>query len=119
MGTNYYYRYNTCNCCQRYEELHIGKSSGGWTFSFHAIDEGRTKINSWKEWREHLQLSGGRIFNEDGECISFVEFKALIEAKKNEKLNHTNYCMEHHREHALRDCFLDSEGHSFNRGWFS
>ena len=39
MGTNFYIRYNKCSCCDRYDELHVGKSSYGWSFSFHSLDE--------------------------------------------------------------------------------
>lgn len=35
MGTNYYYRFNECEHCNRYDEAHVGKQSGGWSFLFH------------------------------------------------------------------------------------
>ena len=46
MGTNYYARYNICKHCNRFDEIHIGKSSAGWQFSFHATHE----IRSYKDW---------------------------------------------------------------------
>lgn len=30
MGTNYYAIKNLCECCNRSDEEHIGKSSAGW-----------------------------------------------------------------------------------------
>ncbi len=40
MGTNYYLTEKPpCECCGReYEQLHIGKSSAGWTFALHVAD---------------------------------------------------------------------------------
>ncbi len=34
MGTNFYYRTNICGHCDRHKEIHVGKSSGGWSFGF-------------------------------------------------------------------------------------
>lgn len=31
MGTNYYWRIKNCDKCGRYEDVHVGKSSAGWT----------------------------------------------------------------------------------------
>ena len=45
MGTNYYTK------TDEGEELHIGKSSFGWTFSFHATDE----IRSYEHWLKYLK----------------------------------------------------------------
>lgn len=30
MGTNFYYRIRNCASCGRYEDIHVGKSSGTW-----------------------------------------------------------------------------------------
>lgn len=34
MGTNYYLRINNCEPCGRYDQIHVGKSSAGWSFGF-------------------------------------------------------------------------------------
>jgi hypothetical protein len=31
MGTNYYWHDRPCEHCGRYETIHVGKQSGGWT----------------------------------------------------------------------------------------
>jgi hypothetical protein len=30
MGTNFYYRTQNCTHCKRFDEIHVGKSSGTW-----------------------------------------------------------------------------------------
>lgn len=36
MGTNYFWRDQPCGTCGRYDEVHVGKSSAGWSFMFRA-----------------------------------------------------------------------------------
>jgi hypothetical protein len=120
MGTNYYHRTNICECCNRYDETHIGKSSGGWTFSFQGFkkayeDDETEEVLSYADWLNRLQ-SGGKIFDEYGDEVSLDEFMALVEMKKGEKRNHTIYCRTHH---PGLDNWLDADGHSFSAGEFS
>jgi len=110
MGTNYYARYNICEFCGRYDELHIGKSSAGWTFIFQAQEDEIT-IKSYKEWIEFLLGEEIKIFDEYGDELTIVDFKDIIENKKKEKHNHTKEYPEGH--------FLDEEGNSFSEGEFS
>ena len=50
MGTNYYITLDACACCGRGgEELHIGKSSGGWCFSLNTHPE--NGIESLEDWK--------------------------------------------------------------------
>ncbi len=46
MGTNYYHGVPPCSKCGHGVDIHIGKASHGWTFSFHGTDT----IRSWKDW---------------------------------------------------------------------
>ena len=70
MGTNYYLRENECPHCGRYDERHIGKSSGGWTFALHVYpDEG---INTLDDWKAILDGSDGSIYDEYGESVCFA-----------------------------------------------
>ena len=86
MGTNYYHRTNICLHCIRYDENHIGKSSGGWTLY---CDE-----------------------------VSFEDFVKLVESKKDEKNNHTEYCKTAHPLQVGMN-WIDDEGNSFSEGEFS
>jgi hypothetical protein len=85
MGTNYYLRKpegETCEHCgraDRYEELHIGKSSAGWKFCF---DNWYKEIPSFDAWKEILNKYPDKIFNEYNERITVKELIELIEAKQ-------------------------------------
>lgn len=109
MGTNYYHHTNTCLHCNRADVEHIGKSSIGWTFSFHATDT----IRSWKDWQK--TLSHGRIFNEYNEQISLNDFIKLVEEKQKVPgaSNHALQGYDNDRN------FVDEEGYSFSEGEFS
>lgn len=79
MGTNYYVAKNFCECCHRYdEEYHIGKSSGGWAFTFQGYPAER--LTSWKSWKEFLKNQ--IIMDEYRERISYDWFVAFVENEK-------------------------------------
>jgi hypothetical protein len=74
MGTNYYLLTNYCEHCKRGDKEHLGKSSGGWTFSFVGSFEIRTK----KDWLYHILDEidkGSKIQNEYGEELSFEDIR--------------------------------------------
>jgi len=133
MGTNYYFRYNICGCCNRYDEIHIGKSSGGWQFLFHAVDEvislktidpksallnqdeSNLRIRSYSQWRSLIdqyvsQYKTASIRDEYGGEISPEDFYTLIDLKKNDK--------SHFEDINDKYCFLDPEGYNFIDGEF-
>jgi hypothetical protein len=118
MGTNYYQLTDRCEHCKRCNRRHIGKSSFGWTFTFHAIPDDR--IESYADWLRELEKQPD-IEDEYGNPVTVEEFKQLVESKKSQEMNHTTYCMTngHDREYAMRNCHLDDEGHSFSKGEFS
>lgn len=111
MGTNYYVKTTKCNCCGHTpEQLHIGKSSAGWQFSFHSTKD----IRSYKQWLEYLKDEV--IEDEYGDVVSLEVFKELVKAKSFEDRNHAEYMMADEDG----DCdFLDDEGHSFTESDFS
>lgn len=82
MGTNYYLRYNECQCCGRYDEVHIGKSSFGWRFAWHGYTEapaGLHPIKSVADWRDAIKK--GTIYNEYGEkqdADTFIQTRLAI-----------------------------------------
>lgn len=79
MGTNYYVAKNLCECCNRYdEEYHIGKSSGGWAFSFQGYREER--LVSWKAWKEFLKNQ--IIKDEYGDTMPYEDFVTMVETYK-------------------------------------
>lgn len=132
MGTNYYFRYNICSCCDRYDQLHIGKSSAGWQFTFHQVDEyidsraldpkaallgdqeTRISISSYAHWKKMIQTyvvdyQTAKIYNEYGDEIEPEALYDIIDKKKSGR-SHGN---------EVRDGLLDPEGNSFITGEFS
>lgn len=98
MGTNYYYHYNICSYCGRSEELHIGKSSGGWYFALHVYPE--KGINDLDDWKKLLSNINIAIKNEYGESVSFKEMINIITKRewhgKNELYN--KWYIDNHAE---------------------
>lgn len=100
MGTNYFMSVNPCPCCGRAEEqLHIGKSSGGWVFSLNTHPEnGITGLDDWQ-----AAWVNNPIKDEYGESISVAEMERIITARKpwkdgGELMRHTvddNFCLAH------------------------
>ena len=74
MGTNYYLRKSICDKCDRYDELHVGKSSAGWHFSLHIIPE--LGINDLESWKKHFV--GNKIFDEYGDEITPEQMICVI-----------------------------------------
>ena len=126
MGTNYYFHRNTCEHCKRSDEpVHIGKSSGGWTFSFQGFrseDDPLGVIKSEADWRRVIAESDGEIFDEYGARVGVTEFWRMVEAKRTAPNNQTTYCRNdpHHSRYGYKVCGYDDEtGSSFTFGEFS
>ncbi len=121
MGTNYYHRTNICNCCNRHDERHIGKSSAGWQFNFQGYynfgEEDKPDIRSFKKWQEILQE--GKIFNEYGEEISFNEFISIVSSKQELNDNKNQYDSCKARGCNLNNDWKDEEGYAFTTAEFS
>lgn len=109
MGTNYYLHVKPCNHCGHAKRtIHIGKSSIGWTFSFHGYPNSwdDPKILCYQDWVDYLQTmtkTDGVIKDEYDKAVPLENLLKLIESKKYERLNHTTYCRIHHPESATWD----------------
>ena len=79
MGTNYYIKPNVCPTCGRGDtEIHLGKSSFGWKFSFQYNGGQYYKnVEEMKTW-----LRGKQIWDEYGHKVTKKEFWEMIEAKQ-------------------------------------
>jgi len=133
VGTNYFLRLNECPGCGRYDELHIGKLSGGWEFGFQGYDVEDIPpiifhgghIRSWADWKD--ALSRGRIFDEYGREVSEEKFVQIVESSRGiwgpdgkPTQNHYDYCQQHYPSSIHPDLeWKDSEGWSFSLGEFS
>ncbi len=75
MGTNYYLHFDVCPCCGNPErKLHIGKSSCGWCFGLHVIDDkwddDAPKIRSLADWQALWNDSASEIYDEYGRAVT-------------------------------------------------
>lgn len=121
MGTNYYHRFNRCDCCNRYDQRHIGMDSWGWEFSFQAFtdDEYKPFLKSWAEWKEALKA--GQIFDEYGEEMPVDKFIAYVEGTKGRK-NHYDAMIDYAKRRGpsyMDGEWKDAEGWSFSTAQFS
>jgi len=87
MGTNYYVTRDTCPMCNHAEtRLHIGKSSAGWKFCFHAINE--LNLKSYRQWMDYISECGA-LFDEYGREFTLDQFLKLVDSKQCDKDNTT------------------------------
>lgn len=107
MGTNYYHKKSIADRVFG-EGTHIGKSSVGWTFSFHATNT----IRSFADWKIVLR-QGGIIVDEYGREMGVEEFIAFVEDKQStEKHNHSLL-------YPSSENYVDEDGYSFSDYEFS
>lgn len=134
MGTNYYVRVPVLKCphCggdtpEGFEDVHIGKLSGGWEFIFRGYKDDSTmpEISSIKDWL--MFLDAKKIFDEYGVEYTITQFVDLVkdsretwlvDGKVKHPQNHFKYCLEHHPRN-MEDQWLDADGWSFNAREFS
>lgn len=75
MSTSYFWRYTACDCCKRFEQIHVGSSANGWTFTFRGWrqeDDGNpfgVDIASRVHWRSIFELFPGDLFDEYGRFV--------------------------------------------------
>ena len=114
MGTNYYTRENECNHCGRFDEIHLGKSSMGWQFSFQYNGGQYYKnVEEMKEWTK-----GKTIKNEYGELVKYDNFWQMVAEKQNDRnSNHAKYCLKEYPGSESHEYVID--GYSFSDCEFS
>lgn len=87
MGINYYTTVNHCDHCKRLDrDLHIGKSSHGWSFTFRAHTG--QQLTSWPAWKEFLKNC--EIRDEDNRPVSYDWFVNYIETEKSPNYIHSS-----------------------------
>jgi hypothetical protein len=107
MGTNYYVKTKACECCGHKEkDIHIGKSSMGWKFSFNI------RFKTAREWFGFL--ADKVIHDEYGDTITLEELKDKVKKLQNGIWLYDPRYEESFRYKASdRLEFLDDEGHRF------
>ncbi len=61
MGTNYYAKYEKCEHCNRYNRIHLGKSSMSWKFGFQSNVE---LYNNFEEFCEFIRRKDVEIWDD-------------------------------------------------------
>jgi hypothetical protein len=124
MGTNYYVVDNVCDHCNRRDEkYHIGKSSGGWAFSFQGYKY--DGLTTWQKWKAFLKDQ--RIYNEYGEEVPYDGFVRMVETSCSPNFVHQSGRKNLvHNEAGRREGWFnpeydwdDPEGYSFSSREFS
>ena len=85
MGTNYDIRFHICSKCDRYNEIHLGKSSAGWVFALNL--NGKRHYSNWvgmKQFLKQEEMNGGQIYDEYGGKMKVKDFIDLVESKQKE-----------------------------------
>ena len=109
MGTNYYLKYDICECCNRYDEIHIGKSSAGWQFIFRGYGEDFIPVlQTYDQWKDFIkdQLYGdtAKIVDEYGKEIGLKEFVEMVKEKQENPKN---------KIHNFTNNYIDVRGYNF------
>lgn len=116
MGTNYYVKENNCEACGRHDEIHLGKSSFGWQFSFQ-YNGGQY----YKNVQEMRKWTANKIIKDEyGAVISYSDFWKMVFDKQNSKnKNHAKYVMEQYPESSYKELVLVIDDFSFTDCEFS
>lgn len=127
MGTNYYHRTSICECCDRYDEQHIGKSHIMFEAPLYHDPANpyppKPAVRSWSEWKERL-LAGGEVWDEYGDQHKVEDFIAAVESSSPEarrrQYDHVKRVRPDMCDFEAFDCdWLDADGFSFHAGPFS
>lgn len=105
MGTNFYWKAAAADPLSVFGDIHIGKRSGGWSFSFHGlkypgapaqareveVDNAGLSVSmqipatpalevvSWQDWKALISRARSTITSEDQDALSVADFIEGIE----------------------------------------
>lgn len=119
MSTNFYHRYNLCECCGRFDERHVGK----WTSlqgyrrpDWYDDDQPFDEVLSWADWKARLR-AGGELWDEYGKQWEVEKFIASMEGVPSEgRRRQYDWIREHGYPRGYLgkdDDWLDPDGFSF------
>jgi hypothetical protein len=115
MGTNYYARYDSCdcncpNCGLKGIEYHIGKSSSGWAFALHVDPD--NGIHDLEDVLTKIIKTGAVIYNEyDAEVSLQILLKCILDRDED---------VEHHELDGGDSVYLVGSGsYDLIKGEFS
>lgn len=115
MGTNYYTPREKCPTCgHKPEDIHLGKSSMGWQFSFQY--NGGQYYKTVGEMR--IWLADKKIVDEYGGEVLHEEFWKMVEEKQRNPENKNHAAEAIVSEQSSYDEYV-IEGYSFTNAQFS
>lgn len=122
MGTNYYYRTNVCQHCDRSDMRHVGLVSAGWTFQFRAyrIETGADQdIVKVADWARLFKTVPGVLVTEYGTVIEHpLQFLAELEHPTEYQKKVENQRIGRHLSIDSNREWRDDEGFYFYDGEF-
>jgi hypothetical protein len=127
MGTNYYARYNACECCGRYDEAHIGKSMrtvrahDGKSDLVPFIGSGYeyTEVLRFADWRTILTLPGVTVWDEYGEQV-ITDLPAWLDRWTHYAGHEDWHCRDPYADtYRKHGDWLDPDGYHMCPHWFS
>lgn len=74
MGTNYYAEFGRCQCCNRVDRVHVGKSYR--ILRAYGDHDVTGSIASWADWRRWLLESHAEVVDEYGDAVDTDAFIA-------------------------------------------
>lgn len=86
MSTNYYLRTNICPCCNRFDQVHLGKKSGGWSFSFNGVPF-KSLFDVWGA----IIAPQAQIIDEYGKPLTPDQFRTMVEESADD-WTYDRYC---------------------------
>ncbi len=123
MGANYYVHYNECQCCARYDEMHVGKSGTMVQAHVQQPDQDTPAspigdIRSWADWRKWLAAVPHTCWNEYHEQLTDEELIDTFERTTlDQRGRQYRWVLEHDSD--LSCDWLDEDGFSVCSRWFS
>lgn len=103
MPTNFYLHRDPQNCGEcgkpgRESEIHIGKWSGGWVFTWQGFDAAQSPSGtalmdpeSWLEFLDRETEAGAQIRDEYGQDYSMTRFYEEVEALRGQRRQSVHY----------------------------
>lgn len=88
MSCNFYARINICKICKRFNEIHLGKQSGGWKF---AVEMNEGYYRDYKEFIQFIKRKDVKIIDEYGRKISQAVLIKGIKAHSKDKSHFEAY----------------------------
>lgn len=117
MGTNFFL---TTPNGSTGTDVHVGKRSGGWAFTFNAATVCDTEVRTRQEWERLVAMVGTGLFDEFGRRLTADEFWAEVDATTGKQSLRAHLEADDdlwaRRLVERGDVWTDAEGWDFHRG---